>query len=475
MKCSKKFTIVLILIAMLFNITTNIFAAINDTYDIQNQVKETDLEEKIDSSDMSNTIGKFIYATASLVEHLIGVAFKGVTGQDMFPWADRVVFNSVPMLDINFFNPSNGSMFRVNEESTVLSQIVRSIYFTILAIAIGFLGIVIAISAIKLALSGLANQKAKYKEAFSKWIFAVVMLFLMHNLISFIFFVNEKMVEVASGLLNKSLEKADINLFNEINTLDYEKAIDNFLIANDALFASKNNEKEKVLQNKEIAYSLMSNSNYQESVLKNARTNAGGIGFVNGILQAWNRNGSESLDALVKDIDFILTGSLTTYDAAIENTITIEDLKTYITNYSILTPEDIAKDEVFKAYYSHVGNLGIGSEQRKSKLYATAIINVYNNYKESEAERLDEKPDIISNIAQYLKTSAYTVPYDKNGNMTGWKRSRMTIQGALLYGIFVFQSLFFFISYVRRFFYVVALAMMAPAIVILDFLGKSLS
>ena len=189
-KIFKVCTITLLLIIILFNSSSNIFAAINTNYDVGTAVEESNLEKKVNDSIILDALGSFIYATASLVEYIVGKAFQGITGINTFPWADKVIFNSVPMLDVNFFNPASGSMFKsTGGTSTALSDIVRSTYFTILAIAIGFLVVVVGISAIKLALSSLASEKAKYKEALSKWLFSIVMLFLMHNLMSFIFFV----------------------------------------------------------------------------------------------------------------------------------------------------------------------------------------------------------------------------------------------------------------------------------------------
>ncbi len=472
MKCSKKCTIVILLLVIILNITSNAFAAINTNYDPGNEVQKADLNELVKSDDLINAIGKFIYAVASLIEYIAGLIFKGITGSGSFPWADRVIFNSIPMLDINFFNASEGSMFLSKEEPTTLSILVRNTYFTILAIAIAFLSIVIAITAIKLVISTLANQKAKYKEVLKQWLFAIVMLFLMHNLISFVFYTNEKMVEVASGILNGYLESGGLQLFNEINTLDYEKALSNFLTANQAIFDSMQTEKETINNNKEIAYKLLANSNYQESVLKKARQNAGGTGFVNGILQIWNQNGSQSVEALARDIDFINSGRLSRDDAGITYEINVEDLKIYLSSFDTMTQEQVAQHKVFKVYNSHVADLNLGKEQKRSKLYAKAIINVYNSCKENSTA--DENVSVISNVSEYLKEAAYVIPTDESGNITGWKRSEVTLQGALLYGIFVAQSLIYFVSYVKRFFYVITLAMMAPAIVLLDFLGKSL-
>ena len=61
------------------------------------------------------------------------------------------------------------------------------------------------------------------------------------------------------------------------------------------------------------------------------------------------------------------------------------------------------------------------------------------------------------------------------GTITGWSPSKISVTGALLYTIFVFQSILYLFSYLKRFFYIVILAIFAPIIVLFDFLGKALT
>ena len=86
----------------------------------------------------------------------------------------------------------------------------------------------------------------------------------------------------------------------------------------------------------------------------------------------------------------------------------------------------------------------------------------------------DVKINIIANLAETLRDSAYTYLTDDEGNVIGWKPSAVSVSGALLYAIFVAQSILYFFSYIKRFFYIIVLAIMAPVIVLFDFLGKAL-
>lgn len=54
----------------------------------------------------------------------------------------------------------------------------------------------------------------------------------------------------------------------------------------------------------------------------------------------------------------------------------------------------------------------------------------------------------------------------------GWILKRTNFEAAILYSIFITQSIAYFIAYIKRFFYVIALSIMAPLVVIYDFLKK---
>lgn len=156
--------------------------------------------------------------------------------------------------------------------------------------------------------------------------------------------------------------------------------------------------------------------------------------------------------------------------------LTMKDLENYISNQATIgaNATELNNSKVYTYYKKHVNFIyGSSDLNNCSFLWASAVYNAYKKY--NGIGEADPQENLIGSIAQYLKESAYTLPTDENGYVTGWKRSKLTIQGALLYGIFVAQSIFYFFSYLRRFFYIIVLAMMAPAIVLLDFLGKSLA
>lgn len=135
----------------------------------------------------------------------------GLFGPAKFPWADYIIFNCVPILDVNFINPANNSLFGTGFSGGSIGEVLRNIYFTGLSIAIGFLGIVVAVMAIKMAISTIASEKARYKEGIVTLLTTLVLLFGSHYLLSFTFYLNEKMVEVASRIVSSiSVDSATV-------------------------------------------------------------------------------------------------------------------------------------------------------------------------------------------------------------------------------------------------------------------------
>ena len=153
-------------------------------------------------------LGKAIYAIGWCIEKIGAMIVKLLTGVKLFPWADKVIMNSVPLLDPNFINPAENSLFWKNSNYTQVGKAIRTTYFTGLSVGVGFFGIIVAVMAIRLAISSIAADKAKYKEAITKWLTALVLLFALHYIISFIFYLNEQLVEVACSIMTNQITQA---------------------------------------------------------------------------------------------------------------------------------------------------------------------------------------------------------------------------------------------------------------------------
>lgn len=230
-----KLAFVITLFVIILNMSSNVYAAINTEYKVDSKVVDESLDDKAKSSILLDAIGNLIYVMASFGEWLIGVIFKaiastgGTSGEMTFPWADAIVFNAVEVLDINFLNAADGSII------ALIKGVITKIYGTIFGVAISFFSIAVLIMGIKIAISTIASDKAKYKQALWDWLLGLVLLFTIHIFISFVFYLNEELVKVASGIATTSLEEATyknnikIDTANESAEANAQETMENFV------------------------------------------------------------------------------------------------------------------------------------------------------------------------------------------------------------------------------------------------------
>lgn len=480
-KIFKRIVIIFIFVVIFFNVTENIFAEINDTYS-SSPVTDEALEKKITGSSLLDPIASLIYALASLLEWIIGAGFESLTGTNMFPWADKVIFNSVPLLDINFLDPAKGSLFLKSDgTTTILADIVTNIYFSILSISIAFLGVIVAIMAIKLAISSIASEKAKYKEAITNWLFAIVLLFTAHYAIAFIFYVNEQMVKVASNILETNLEDATIAIDFTNSSVDDKTIVKNFIDKNNpTLTGSIDNQMQYVIDHSDIAGYLLRSETYVKNIMPSANGSTDPKGIWYKLSNPWNWTDYKKylMDRLYQDTIYI-QGS-----PPYENTI-MENLRKEVQEYSknpttyvnntknnqeirirVLgtIPRHQSVDDI--DYYVKYISQFMAANKIKLQAYDSIVL---------KKDVAGEPIKIIQDMGEYFKTSAFTYSVNSSGEVTGWRPTKLTVQGAILYAVFIVQSFLFFLAYIKRFFYIVILAVMAPLIIIYSFFTKSLA
>lgn len=214
----------LLIVCVGFMVSNNVFAAINEDYLNNMPVADANLNDKIANSPLLEAIGSFIYALGSLMEWILGKVFQLITQTNMFPWADAILFNAVPFLDVNIFTAAEGSLI------SEIYEFLTGTYYSLLTLASTFFGIAVMFSAIKLAITAIAEDKAKYKKAIVDWILGLVMLWGMHFFISFVLYLNEELVVVASGIVSDSVKEAGDNIVALADTSEYNrKIVSNFV------------------------------------------------------------------------------------------------------------------------------------------------------------------------------------------------------------------------------------------------------
>lgn len=209
MRLKKRYKIcILLLVILVISIfvrgINDVSAEIDTTYGTNYTVDSEGLNESMKNSTVLNLIGHLVYAVGRLMEWILGTIFEAITGSSGFPWADKIVFNAVPILDVNFINPNSESFIGTSGVKAAIGNT----YSTIFSISLSFFTVFVMISAIKLAISTIADQKAKYKKALMDWALGLIMLFTMHYFISFIFYLNEQLVKVASDMASDAIASA---------------------------------------------------------------------------------------------------------------------------------------------------------------------------------------------------------------------------------------------------------------------------
>ncbi len=243
---------------------TTIYAAINNVYGEPAGTLDTDLDEKVKDTVLAEHLAKAVYYVACWIEGTIGDIFESLTGTNEFPWADRVIFNTVAFLDVNFLNPEPGSLFLSpsGRSDTALAGVIKKIYGSIMTMSIGFLSIIVGIMSIKLAISTVASEKAKYKEAIVKFATSLVMLFCIHYGIALVFYINERLVGVASSILTDSIaENSFENNLDLSNSLTKENLVELFAGSNSL---EKDEKKLDALDLNQVIYVSMMSPSYDD-------------------------------------------------------------------------------------------------------------------------------------------------------------------------------------------------------------------
>ena len=556
-KKTYKIIICISIFFMLFVSMGNFFCATNPEYKPTVNVTDSALDSKIKSSVLLDTLANMINAVASLAEKLIGGVFYTLTKDEIFPWADRIIFNGIAFLDINFLNPDTNSLFGNSSNPTILGIVVKQVYSTVFSLAVLFLGVAVGIMAIRLAISTIAAEKAKYKQAIVNWATCIVMLFLMHYILAFVFWVNEQMVRIASGVLIDAISESGINEvdFSEaLNAIvEPEQRVQNFIDAAKSIGTGNavQNLGDPLLSNEkitEVANRLLDNSAYCDKRLVYLENNSSGNAWT-GLMQYIGQTNNMMAQIAIPRLEYDTADSLMVmaaynsedelnranergYFVGSHSNLYInkevyknsDDFKEDAKNLAFVLSRKEAASEIYEFYktmegvgykinsgdnpnllqsqfnavWSFAQSLNYSWENQKNDLENAIYAEIMRNdkYKNSIADKRLEidgyiisaatgvkssTTDIIANLGQFFKQSAYvytteeadTSSGEKKEVVTGWRASKVSVTGALLYAIFLFQSCMYFITYVKRLFFVIMLSMFGPIVVIYDFFMKS--
>ena len=128
---------------------------------------------------------------------------------------DRLVFNRVPILNSNYFNTSDtykiGNLeLKINNNNKIIKENISQLYYMcrILALIIG-LAVLVYIG-IRMAISTIASDQAKYKKMLIGWFESIVIIFAMPYIIAFLFIIQEALLGVFFELRESIVGTEDV-------------------------------------------------------------------------------------------------------------------------------------------------------------------------------------------------------------------------------------------------------------------------
>ena len=120
----------------------------------------------------------------------------------------NIFFNKYNLLDINFFNIDGSGNANIQK----IREGVAKWYHTMQVISASVSLVVLIYVAIRMAISTVAEEQAKYKQMLVDWAMSVLLLFIMHFIIIFIIYLNDTLVsalEIALTSLENGSPQGD--------------------------------------------------------------------------------------------------------------------------------------------------------------------------------------------------------------------------------------------------------------------------
>ena len=155
----------------------------------------------------------------SLIESLANGIIEWTTGEDASLTIEKLVNNEVSFLDVNFFNyktpggqtlDSDSVMYVIRKNIAAWYYIIRNLSIILLLITLLYIGI-------RMAISSVAEQKAKYKNMLVSWVVSFVIVFGIHYVMIFILNINSSLIEI----IKESFSGAEESLYDTVRNGSY--------------------------------------------------------------------------------------------------------------------------------------------------------------------------------------------------------------------------------------------------------------
>ncbi|MDO4382563.1 MAG: hypothetical protein Q4C39_05875 [Clostridia bacterium] len=211
------------------------------------------LPKKLEVSYHGNFLKKLFEVLSNILDYLLGIGFLAIKIQ-VVGWVgiaakvinnvvvkiegglkttenglidiSDIIFNRIPILDIDFFNFKKAGG-KIIDSSSIIYKLRKTIsqwyYALFIVCAIGLLLTLIYIG-IRMAISTIAERKAKYKRMLQNWILSVVILFTLHFFMVAVIYINQAVLDIMA-IASGDLANLDTELFGMIMQLKASASI----------------------------------------------------------------------------------------------------------------------------------------------------------------------------------------------------------------------------------------------------------
>lgn len=130
---------------------------------------------------------------------------------------EDILFNRVPILSVNFFKSTNSEII------TNIRGSIATWYYALRNIAIILSLAVLIYIGIRMAISTISEDKAKYKKMLVDWIVGFITIFLLHYIIVITVNVNDLLVGMFSNSVNSTFDFGSFAEQLALNTVPGQK------------------------------------------------------------------------------------------------------------------------------------------------------------------------------------------------------------------------------------------------------------
>ena len=218
-------TIIILFMLTLSQFTSNLVLATGENAEGQSVQTYSETSGQEDSGSPLDAIGSIFawlirlipVSIANAIGKILSTIGAAITGQNLAEGLtlDKILFNEVELTSIDFFSTSNeASISNLRQNISIWYVAIRNLAAVALAIILVYVGI-------RMSISSVAEDKAKYKKMLFNWITSLAILFLLHYIMVAIIGVNNSIVEIISKGRDEGASGKYVNTMNQFAIKSY--------------------------------------------------------------------------------------------------------------------------------------------------------------------------------------------------------------------------------------------------------------